>query len=450
MSLSTRDTTTEAPQWRTPAGTVRGWRDGDVLRATGIRYATAERFAEPVVEPVALEPIDATSWAPACPQPGSPTLEAACHEPMGGMTYDEDCLRVSVTVPADMAPGETLPVMVWIHGGAYRIGAPDAPIFDAAPLVAEQRVVWVAVGYRLGVLGYLGLDGTPANLGLLDQLEALRWVRRNVAAFGGDDADVTLIGQSAGGDAVAHLMVAQGTERLFERAVVMSAPLGITTGREKMTAAMVEAVTGSVADPRTAPVEDLVAAQDTAVAAAAPFGLVAAMPFGVEYGRHPLPPEAEMDAAWRAVAPDVELLIGATDREVALYAAVMPPLVRLAKVPGVGTALVASMVRVLTWRIFGGAAASFGARHRRAGGRGNRYSIVWGSPGNPFDGAHVIDMPLLFGTKESWGPAPMLDGLAWSEVEAAGRTVRRLWGDFARSGTLPRTRRWGLISVRGL
>ena len=450
MTSSAAESTTYAPEWRTPAGTVRGWRDGDVLRATGIRYATAARFEEPVPAPVALETIEATAWSPACPQPGSPTLDAACHEPMGGMTYDEDCLRVSVTVPADIQPGEQLPVMVWIHGGAYRIGAPDAPIFDAAPMVAEQRVVWVAVGYRLGVLGYLGLDGTPANLGLLDQLEALRWVRRNVAAFGGDDTDVTLIGQSAGGDAVAHLMIAQGDERLFEKAIVMSAPLGITAGRSAMTEAMKKVVMERLPDPRSATADELVGVQEAIVEAAQPFGLVAAMQFGVQYGQHPLPREEDVDAAWRKVAPDVELLIGATDREVALYAAVMPPLIKLAKVPGVGTALVASMVRVLTWRIFGGAAASFAGRHRRAGGRGNRYTIVWGAPGNPFDGAHVIDMPLLFGTRESWGPAPMLDGLTWPEVEAAGRTVRRLWGDFVRGGELPRTRKWGLISVRGL
>ena len=429
---------------------MRGWRDGAVLRATGIRYATAERFAEAVPEPAASQTIDATTWAPACPQPESPTLDAACHEPMGGMTYDEDCLRVSVTVPADIAPDEKLPVMVWIHGGAYRIGAPDAPIFDPAPMVAEQRVVWVAVGYRLGVLGYLRLDGTPANLGLLDQLEALRWVRRNIAAFGGDETDVTLIGQSAGGDAVAHLMIGQRDERLFEKAIVMSAPLGITSGRAPMLAAMKDVVQRHVRDPHTAPVEDLVAVQEAIVEAAQPFGLVAAMQFGVEYGQHPLPAESEVDAAWRAVAPDVPLLIGATDREVALYAAVMPPLIKLSKVPGVGSALVASMVRVLTWRIFGGAAASFAGRHRRAGGRGNRYSIVWGAPGNPFDGAHVIDMPLLFGTEESWGPAPMLDGLSWPEVAAAGRTVRQMWGDFVRAGELPRTRKWGLISVRPL
>ncbi len=441
----------EAPEWTCAAGTVRGWRDGDVLRATGIRYAVAERFEPPVAAPVAEQPIDATAFAPACPQPGSPILEASCHEPMGGMTYDEDCLRVSVTVPADRGADEVLPVMVWIHGGAYRIGAGDAPIFDPAPLVREQRVVVVAVTYRLGLFGYLGLgDGLPANLGLLDQLQALRWVRHNVAAFGGDVRNVTLFGQSAGGDAVAHLMLAQGTERLFERAIIQSAPLGISRGRSAMTAAVVAAVRRTVPDPRTAPAAELVAAQEQVVAAAAPFGLLAGMPFGTEYGRHPLPAEEDVDAAWARVAPDVDVLIGSTDREVALYATAMPPLVKASRVPVIGGRLVASLVRLLTWQIFGSGVVRFATRHRRAGGRGMRYTLTWGVPGNPYDGAHVSDMPLLFGTKESWGPAPMIAGADWDEVDARGRTIRGLWADFARTGTLPRTRRWGVISVRDL
>ena len=98
----------------------------------------------------------------------------------GTLTYDEHCQRLSVTVPADARPGDALPVMVWIHGGSYTSGAGDAPIFDPAALVREQHVVVVSVTYRLGLLGYLGdADGRPANLGLLDQLEALRWVSRS-------------------------------------------------------------------------------------------------------------------------------------------------------------------------------------------------------------------------------------------------------------------------------
>lgn len=167
--------TTAAPTWRCAAGTVVGRRDGRVVRATGIRYARAARFREPVAEPPATSPVGATGWAPACPQPLTPQLDTVLVDPMGELTYDEDCLRLSVTAPERVPPGAALPVMVWIHGGSYTSAAGDAPIFDPAALVAEQQVVVVAVTYRLGLLGYLGGGpDRPANLGLLDQVEALR------------------------------------------------------------------------------------------------------------------------------------------------------------------------------------------------------------------------------------------------------------------------------------
>lgn len=159
--------------------------------------------------------------------------------------------------------------MVWIHGGSYVAGAGDAPAYNPSSLVSEQGVIVVSVTYRLGVLGYLGGNGRPANLGLLDQLVALKWVRRNIAAFDGDPKQVTLFGQSAGGDAVAHLMAVQGARALFRRAIIQSPPLGISRGREKMEKAMVSAA--SVLSSRT-PIGELLAAQDAAKTAAAPFG----------------------------------------------------------------------------------------------------------------------------------------------------------------------------------
>jgi para-nitrobenzyl esterase len=150
----------------------------------------------------------ATTWAPACPQSHEPITEhawGAAH--LGSLDHDEHCQRLSVTVPVERRAGEALPVMVWIHGGAYIIGAGDAPIHDPAQLVREHRVIVVTVTYRLGILGFLGsARGRPANLGLLDLIEALRWIGRNIAAFGGDPHNVTLFGHSAGGDAIAHLI----------------------------------------------------------------------------------------------------------------------------------------------------------------------------------------------------------------------------------------------------
>jgi len=431
--------------WHCRAGAVVGWRDAGVLRATGIRYARAQRYAAPVPEPPAAEPIRATQWSPACPQPAVPLLEAVLGDAMAGLTYDEDCQRLSVTVPVGSGPDDALPVMVWIHGGSYTSGAGDAPIFDPAALVREQSVVVVSVTYRLGLLGYLGgPDGPPANLGLLDQLEALRWVRRNIAAFGGEPDAVTLFGQSAGADAVAHLMVADGAEGLFRRAVVQSAPLGLTRGRAPMTAAMARQASRVPVD---APVSDVVAAQAGVLRAARRFGVTAAMPFGVQYGHAPLPAEDEVDQRWRQAATQVDLLVGGTDRETALYIGAVPGMERVVGVPVLGRVVRRSVVARTTRRIYGDGTDAFVRRHAAGGGRGYRYLLSWGAETNPYAGAHTIDMPLLFGNRTAWEGTALLAGTAWDEVEEAGSSLRLLWAEFARSGTLPIVHVPGLIRV---
>lgn len=323
--------TTDTPTSQCPAGTIIGRRDGEVVRATGVRYARAARFGEPTAEPPATGPIEATTWAPACPQAEVPLLDAVLHEPMGELSHDEDCQWLSVTAPADVQPGEALPVMVWIHGGSYTSGAGDAPIFDPAALVREQRVVVVAVTYRLGLFGYLGDGhGRPVNLGLLDQIEALRWVQRNIAVFGGDPATVTVFGQSAGGDAVAHLMISAGSGGLFARAIIQSSPIGISRNRARMAATMAREARGI---PSGGPASDVVAAEGRVAAKARPFGLRAAMPFGTQYGFHPLPAEDAVDRAWEQVASRVDVLLGCNDREAALFLAAVPALAKVLGVP---------------------------------------------------------------------------------------------------------------------
>lgn len=425
-----------------------GRRDGGVLRATGLRYARAERFGPPAAEPASDGVIDGTAWSPACPQAPSPLLQRLMPGAMGALTVDEHCQRLSVTAPDGAAPGDDLPVMVWIHGGSYTSGAGDAPVFDPAALVREQHVVVVAVTYRLGLFGYLGSrDGSPANLGLLDQVEALRWVARNIAAFGGDPANVTVFGQSAGGDAAAHLMIARGAEGLFHRAIIQSAPFGIVAGRAEMSAAMAEEASGI---PRDAPVEAIVAAQERVAAKAAPFGLRASMPFGTQYGFDPLPAEAELDAAWLEAARRVDVLVGCTSREAAFFVPAVPRLESLSQRRLVGRLVLALAVAGVTRKVYGAGAAAFARRHRRGGGRGYRYRLSWGPPGSRFAGAHTIDMPLLFGDADVWRGMPLVAGASWPDVDVQGRVLRRLWADFARSGRVDPGRRPGLLSVRAI
>ncbi|MFC7572603.1 carboxylesterase family protein [Klenkia terrae] len=123
----------------TGAGVFTARREGDLVRATGIRYARAERFRLPVAEPIASEPVPATSLSPACPQNPTPLLDDLLVDAMGELTVDEDCLRLSVTAPAD---ADGLPVMVFLHGGSYRAGAGDSPSSTPAPWCASNASSW--------------------------------------------------------------------------------------------------------------------------------------------------------------------------------------------------------------------------------------------------------------------------------------------------------------------
>ncbi|SFQ84030.1 carboxylesterase family protein [Hymenobacter arizonensis] len=424
-----------APHFHAPAGTVVGRHDGEVIRATGIRYARAARFQPPVAEPAAVEPIPATSPAPACPQAPDALLGQLLGDLFAGLRYDEDCLRLSVTRPADRRADEPLPVLVWVHGGSYVTGAGDLAIYDPAALVAEQRVLFVAVTYRLGLLGFLGSDaGPPPNLGLLDLREALRWVQRNIAAFGGDPALVTLLGHSSGADAIAHLMVADGARGLFRRVMLHSAPLGLARQRGAMNRALAAAA-GPL--PQAGNVADVLAREGVVHRAGRRFGLKGGMPFGTQYGAHPLPAEADMDRAWAAAAPHVDVLIGATAEETRFFAVLDPRFSRVRRVPFLGAALERVLVAVSSALVYRRAAKAFARRHARAGGRVYRFLVLFQPAGAAFGAAHAVDLPLLLGTEASWSATPLLGNAKWEEVHQAGRQVRQLWADFARTGQVP-------------
>src|SRR5688572_24396799 len=175
-----------------------------VIETLGIRFATAERFGPPQLVPWAGESLG--RYGDACPQPPGEVFMAS------DMTKSEDCLHLNVWTPS--RDGRR-PVMVWIHGGGYRQGSGDH-FLSRGPVLAERGdVVVVTLNYRLGALGFLG----GSNLGLLDQQAALRWVRDNIADFGGDPANVTLFGESAGAGSVGMQLVMPGAAGLFERAV---------------------------------------------------------------------------------------------------------------------------------------------------------------------------------------------------------------------------------------
>ena len=207
----------------TNAGLVRGSCVDGVSRFYSVPYAAPpvreNRFREP--QPVKAWTGERDAQAPGLSAPyRKPDFPVIDIEPLVGPGGEcgEDYLTLNIWAPAE---AQSRPVMVWIHGGAFVIGTKDASVSDGTEF-ARSGVVCVAINYRLGIDGFLPIDGAPTNLGLRDMLFALRWVLENVAAFGGDPDNVTIFGESAGGMAVADLVTSPLAKGLFKRAIVQS------------------------------------------------------------------------------------------------------------------------------------------------------------------------------------------------------------------------------------
>jgi para-nitrobenzyl esterase len=217
-----------APVVETDSGRVAGTQTREIAAFRGLPYAAppvgAMRWRAPQPTAAWSGSRDASKVGNACPQKRGLSLEG------GGDpgTLDEDCLNLNVFTPR-AEPGARLPVMVWLHGGALIFGTGGLPLYDGVAL-ARQGVVVVTLNYRLGPLGFFvhpaierEAPGGAVNFGLLDQIAALRWVQRNIAAFGGDPGQVTLFGQSAGAQSVLALMSSPLSRGLMQRAIVQSA-----------------------------------------------------------------------------------------------------------------------------------------------------------------------------------------------------------------------------------
>jgi para-nitrobenzyl esterase len=237
---------------RVADGTLRGRTDAAGRVFLGIPYAappTGARRFRPPAPPNAWSGVrDATREPALCPQP----------VPLGSSS--EDCLYLNVYTPP-AATSRSLPVMVWIHGGAYILGSGAG--YDPAPLVAKGQVIVVSMNYRLGPLGFMALpdlageSSTTGNYGILDQQAALRWVRTNIGAFGGDPRNVTVFGESAGGNSVCMQLISPAAKGLFDKAISESGgcigtPLGPAPLKAAYTAGQKFAASLGCTDSRTA------------------------------------------------------------------------------------------------------------------------------------------------------------------------------------------------------
>lgn len=240
-----------------PAGKFTGLSDARGRRYLGIRFATAQRFESPRDLDDHDGVFDAQSPGAMCPQLPGVLETMAGYDPSQA---SEDCLFLNVFTPTDATAESELPVLVWIHGGAYLNGAGSLAWYDGSALAARGAVV-VTINYRLGVLGFLG----EKNLGTEDQISALRWVNRNIEFFGGNPRNVTIFGESAGGSAVLSLMSAPRARNLFHRVWAMSPSIGqlrtLNRAHEALNSYLAFAGASTVEELTHRNLDDLLAAQ---------------------------------------------------------------------------------------------------------------------------------------------------------------------------------------------
>jgi len=454
----------------TRSGAIRGRAVEDVRRFLGVPYAAAPvgelRLRPPHEAPAWTGVRDATEFGPVAPQLG----EMFSAQSSEGWRYldgndeafpqDEDCLTLNIWTAVREAT-EARPVMVWLHGGGLRSGSGRVAAYDGEAL-ARRGVVVVTLNYRLGILGFLchpdlaDGDGPAGNWGLLDQLAALKWVRDNIAAFGGDPQNVTVFGQSAGGSSIVNLL-ALPERRACDKAILQSsAPKAIGLEEGARLAEKVAEIVGvrDVADLRQTPVASILDAQRLAEGRGSPMtflttidgrlfseppleliragrGLDVPCLFGTmrdEWRRFlPLDPTAlDMDAGalarrlGRAFCGDVSALIAA-------YAARRNARGEVASPGALWFDISTDSYFRLPGRRFETAVAGF---------RSPAYAYVLDSPcrmeGGRYGTFHSFELPLVFGT---WSK-PVFRDLYGAEdaAQTLSDTIMGAWVAFARSG----------------
>ena len=349
--------------------------------------------------------------------------------------------------------GGGLPVMVWIHGGAYSFGMSGLPEYDGGNL-AHGGVVVVTFNYRVGLEGFGYVPGTPANRGLLDQVAALEWVQHNINGFGGDPDRVTVFGQSAGGGSVAALLAMPRAAGLFHRAIVQSMPgafftpdLAADITRACAAELGLEPGALSTVDPRLLP-----AAGD---ALAAKMGRFAARWGQAAHGLIPFAPVVDGDVLpttpWRGLTGQTTLLVGHTRDEQRLLTALSGMLGTISEAQATDTALIfgpdpqryresfpdpEELYEVVRsdW-LFRMPSLHLAEAQLEAGGTAYVYELTWPAPGmgGTFGACHGLDVPLVFGNLAAGQPA-MLIGDPTPEAVALSAQMRNAWTAFATIG----------------
>ncbi len=454
-----------------PAGRLRGIAEGGIRRFLGVPYAAPPvgglRFAPPAPVPAWHGIRDAVRPGANAPQRVR-VVPGLSVEPLVGTGWavGDDYLTLNIWAPD--GAGTALPVMLFVHGGAFVLGSKDASVQDGSSF-ARDGVVCVSINYRLGIDGFLPIPGVPTNLGLRDILFAMAWVRDNIAAIGGDPANVTVFGESAGAMAIASLVTSPLAEGLFRRAIVqsghgaMTRDIGVAQRLVKKLARMLKVSPDKAGfagiDPGAAlDAVEQVSLPTTRLDLRDPdgrepvFGISRFIPV---HGDDILP-EPPLEALKKGAGAAIELLIGSNAEEMNLYlvpSGVRESIGRLLatmalrrSLPRAGQVLKAygmgrtgvrpgkALNAAMNDLVFRWPARRFAEEHR---GRTHMYEFEWRS--TAFNGqlgaAHGMELGFVFDSLATvCGP----EGLCGTTApQALADSIHALWVGFANDGSLP-------------
>ena len=444
----------------TTSGTLRGLDAEGALVFRNVPYAAppfgALRFAPPEPARPWSGVRDATTHGPVAPQPAS-RLRAA----MGDFTrpQSEDCLTLTIATPD--ATGSR-PVIVWLHGGAYMSGAGSLDWYDGSRLAKEGDVVVVGVNYRLGALGFLHRPDVGAdNNALADMIAALRWVQAEIAPFGGDPTNVTVMGQSAGAHAILCLLTMPEAAGFFHRAIMLSTPpslLPLASDAAGHFATQFLDHLGIPADApdlatrlRTVSVAAIMDAQMRVVRGAARFADVSP-PFIPTFDELADVSAFLNAAADGASARGTDIMIGTTREEMHAFFAPDPAMAepdpaqvatRFEALAGSADAIEHYRARrpggtltdllgdLVTDHVFLFPSLQFAEAVNARGRRAFVYQFDWSAPANPFRACHCIELPFVFGNDGAWDDAGMLKGADPAQIAALSATMRGAIAAFA-------------------
>jgi para-nitrobenzyl esterase len=438
-------------------GKLQGIAKDGVLRFNGIPYAKP--------------PVGDLRWRmPQAPQPWSgvrdasrfaniaPQVASASGAVLGGTpgTRSEDCLYLNIQTPA--CDGAKRAVMVWIHGGAFNTGAGSVGTYSGKYLVPRGDIVLVTINYRLGALGFLNLsDATGGKLpgtgaeGLADQIAALRWVKENIASFGGDPDNVTIFGESAGGMSVGALLASPGARGLYHKAIPQSGASDIGYARD-LSAKVARHVLDKlgVSDPLEAPWEAILDVQKAILEAPRELGL--GMPFAPTIDGTVLPRRA-IHCVAEGSASGVPVMTGTTRDEWKLFTIAANNLksmdeARLLRMTGAmtGEERAADIVKAYDkgtpfdrWNAVMTDHSFFVPATRLLDAQAAHapvyaYRFDWPSP--MMDGAlgacHALELGFTFGTMRAKGAAPFFG--SGETAEALSDAMMDSWIAFAKDG----------------